>query len=198
MLFISSAPFSANASYSVLTDTGTVADQEGEQRIYIKARNKLAILNVILAFIYFVISCGGVYVLNIENIKALSYKRNIKFDTISAQEMAITKGEKDLCAKWFNDNFFSINADYPFTFKVDGEEFDPAEWDLGMSEAPDFGAVYQGGKTENIILTNKNNGLNRKCDSDRLNLCQKHQSFVPSLSKHLKTPIKRILRLRLL
>ncbi len=125
----------------------------------IKAKNKLAILNIILAIIYFVISCGGVYVLNIENIKALSYKKNIKFDTISAEEMAITKSEKDLCTKWVNDNFFGKDADYPFTFKVDGEEFDPAEWDLGMSEAPDFGALYQGGKTENIILTNKNNGL---------------------------------------
>lgn len=125
----------------------------------IKAKNKQAIFNIILAVIYFVISCGGVYVLNIENIKAISYKNNIKFDTISAEEIAVTKEDKALCTNWFNENFVNEEAQYPFTFKVDGEEFDPAEWELGVPEVPDFGDKYTGGKTENIILINKAKNL---------------------------------------
>ncbi len=114
----------------------------------LRAKNKHKILNIILAIVYSAVSCGGVYVLNMENIKALSYKKNIKFDSIRAEEMAITKEEKTLCTKWFDDNLFNKNGEYPFTFKVDGEEFNSAEWEKSISP-----------KTKNIVLTNKSKGL---------------------------------------
>ena len=125
----------------------------------IKAKNnKFKILSIILAVIYFIVSCGGVYILNIENIKALDYKKNIKFDTISAQEMTLTANEKGLCTKWFNDNFFGNNKKYPFTFKVDGKEFNPAEWEMKATENKSNNK-YTGGKTTDIVLTNKTTGL---------------------------------------
>lgn len=125
----------------------------------LRAKNKHAVLNIILAIIYFVVSCGGVYVLNMENIKALSYKKNIKFDTISAEEIAVTQEEKELCTQWLNDNFFGDKFDYPFTFKLDGKEFDAAEWNCDITQAEGKNNPYTGGQTRYITLTNPNNAV---------------------------------------
>lgn len=122
-----------------------------------KAKHKNKVLNLIFAVIYFAVSCGGVYVLNIDNIKALEYKENIKFNTISASEIAVTAEESKLCNDWFNGSFSVENKGYPFTFKVDGKKFNPVDWDAALTEATN--TVYQGGKTQNIVLTHKSNGL---------------------------------------
>lgn len=125
----------------------------------LRAVNKHEVLNIILAIIYFAVSCGGFYNFNAENIRALSYKKNIQFDTMSADEMNITDSEKTLCEEWFEENFFAENCEYPFTFKVDGEEFNPADWDMHATESPAFGSVYAGGQTEYLILSNEEKGL---------------------------------------
>ena len=118
-------------------------------------------LNIVLAVIYFAVSCCGMFVFNIENIKALSYKKNVRFDSISAEEMKLTDSEKKLCSEWFNDNFFSENGEYPFTFKIDGEKFNPADWKIIPSPAPDIktGTIYKNGKTDYIVLANEEKGL---------------------------------------
>lgn len=122
----------------------------------LRAKKSYKALNIILAVIYFVVSCGGIFMINVENIKALTYKKNIRFDDITAEEMNISASEKELCSKWLGDNFFSESGEYPFTFKVDGEEFNPADWEKSFAEAGD---MYRGGKTKNLILTNKSKGL---------------------------------------
>lgn len=122
----------------------------------LRAKNKYKALNIILAIIYFVVSCGGLCVVNEENIKALEYKKKIQFDSISADEMNLTADEKELCTMWFDDNFLSADGAYPFTFKVDGEEFNPSEWDKKYEKS---NKSYSGGKTEDLILTNKEKGL---------------------------------------
>lgn len=124
----------------------------------IRAKSKYKILNIILAIVYFVVSCGGVCVLNKENIKALQYKKNIRFDSISAEEMKLTESEKKLCLDWYKDNF-SKSGDYPFTFKVDGEKFNPDEWSKKFADSPEFGSVYSGGQTEYLVLSSKKYGL---------------------------------------
>ncbi len=125
----------------------------------LRAKKKQKVLSIILAIVYFIISCGGVVILNEENIKALEYKKNIQFGSISATEMEITKEEKELFSQWYQDNFFGNNNKYPFTFKVDGETFNPADWDCNIKDSSEFGSDYQGGKTEYIILSNKGKGL---------------------------------------
>ena len=122
----------------------------------IKAKNSFRILNLILALVYFIVSGAGVCVLNKENIRALDYKKNIKFETISAEEMKITQNEIKLCGDWLNENLLNNTADYPFTFKVDGEQFNPDEWEKSFSETD---GVYNGGKTQSIILSNKEKAL---------------------------------------
>ncbi len=131
----------------------------------IRAKSGYKALNIVFAVIYFVVSCGGVYTFNVENIKALSYKENIHFDTISADEMNITDSEKNLCKDWIDDNFFSNNNVYPFTFKVDGEEFNPADWEKNLTESPEFGSVYSGGQTEYLILSSEEKGLEVKVEA---------------------------------
>ena len=125
----------------------------------LRAKAKQKVLSIILAIVYFVISCGGVIILNIDNIKSLEYKKDIQFDTISAARMKITEEEKELCSEWFDDKFFGIHNKMPFTFKVDGETFNPIEWEQHIMESPKFGSVYEGGKTEYLVYKNKKNGL---------------------------------------
>ena len=124
-----------------------------------RSKKKQKVLSIILAILYFVISCGGVFVLNIDNIKALEYKKDIQFDTIDAEKMEVTEEEKELCSQWFEDKFLGIHSKMPFTFKVDGEIFNPIDWEQHIMESPEFGSVYQGGKTEYLVYKNKSNGL---------------------------------------
>ena len=124
----------------------------------VKAIRKPRIVNIIFAIIYFVVSCGGVLVLNEENIKALEYKQDIKFGAINATEMNISAEENKYCSDWFNGTFINLDGGkFPFTFKVDGKDFSIADW--SNIEIKDVPQKYQGGKTKNIIFTNKNNGL---------------------------------------
>ena len=125
----------------------------------LRAKNNCKILNIILAVVYFVVSCGGLCVINEENIKALEYKKNIQFDSISVDEISLTDDEKNLCKQWFDDSFRSTDGTYPFTFKVDGEDFNPDEWEKSFAESPEFGSVYVGGQTEYLILINEEKGL---------------------------------------
>lgn len=124
-----------------------------------RAKRKQKFLSIILAIVYFIISCGGVVVLNEENIKALEYKKDVQFDTIGASEMKVTKEEKELCSEWYEDKFFGVHNKMPFTFKVDGEVFNPIEWEQHIMEKPKFGSIYQGGQTEYLVYKNKNNDL---------------------------------------
>lgn len=125
----------------------------------IREMKKHRILNIFLALVYLGVSCAGGITLNMENIRALEYKKNIKFDTVTANEMQLTDGEKNRSSQWIRDNFFGEKGEYPFTFKVDGEEFNPDEWEKQLTESPEFGSVYKGGQTEYIVLTNDNKGL---------------------------------------
>ncbi len=127
----------------------------------LRARNIHKTANIIFAIIFFAVSCGGIYVFNKDNIMAIDYKKNISFDSITPQEMTIADEENNKTAQWFNKNLFKDNGGYPFTFKVDGEEFNPDEWEIEFGITPDIeaGNVYIGGKTEYLILSNEEKGL---------------------------------------
>ncbi|MBO5409914.1 MAG: alpha-galactosidase, partial [Clostridia bacterium] len=130
--------------------------------LILRAKKKYKILNIILAVIYFAVSSGGLLVLNKENIKALEYKKNIRFGTISAAEMNVTESEKKLCADWSAEHLKDKSESYPFTFKVDGESFNPTEWEKSVSPAAQ--AKYKGGNTEILTLTNKAKALEVKAE----------------------------------
>lgn len=124
----------------------------------LRAKKGFKALNIILLVVYFAVSCGGAVVFNIDNIKALEYKKNIQFDSISAEEMKLTDEEKKLCMDWYDEHFFDENGDYPFTFKVDGEEFRSLQWNKSIEKVSDK-VIYKGGKTGYLVLTNDKKGL---------------------------------------
>jgi alpha-galactosidase len=124
-----------------------------------KARNKNKILNIIFAVVYIAVCFGGLCTFNAENIRALEYKKEINFDTVSADEMSLTEEEKNLCRQWLEENLLSSASNYPFAFKVDGEEFNPAEWQKSFAPSAEFGTVYQGGQTEYLVFTNDEKAL---------------------------------------
>lgn len=125
----------------------------------LRAKSKYKILNIILAIVYFSVSSGGAIIFNIDNIKALEYKKNIQFGTITAEEMKLTDEEKKLCLDWYEQSFFSDLGGYPFSFKIDGEDFNPLEWDKNIWRSSETGTAYRGGKTESVVLSNKDKGL---------------------------------------
>ena len=120
----------------------------------VKAIKKPRIFNAIFAVIYFVVSCGGLIVLNEENIKALEYKKNIQFDRVSATEMNVSNEDQKLCINWFESNLTGENADYPFTFKVDGVEFKADDWEKLLEEKT-AGAGVAYNISKKIVLKNK-------------------------------------------
>lgn len=116
----------------------------------LRAKEKYKAVNVIFAIIYFVVSCGGFVVINEENIKALEYKKNLHFDTLTAEEMNITEAENKMSSEWTDKNLVSASS-YPFTFSVDGEKWNPDEWTKTVSDATE--EIYRGGKTKYITFT---------------------------------------------
>ena len=119
----------------------------------LRAGSMHKIANIIFAIIFFAVSCGGLYIFNKDNIMAFDYKKNISFDSISPEEMHITDSEKELTSQWFNGSFFGNGNNYPFTFKVDGEEFNPGEWER-LTYLPDS-FDYK----NKIVLRNNEKGL---------------------------------------
>ncbi len=134
----------------------------------LRAKKGFKVLNIILAIVYFLISATGGIVFNIDNIKALEYKKNIKFGTISAEDMVISPEEKKLCKDWYNSSILGEDGNYPFTFKVDGEQFNASEWEKSVEQVKNED-VYEDGVAENIIFKNKNNGLEIRVEAITFN-----------------------------
>ena len=124
---------------------------------FILKTKKCKALNIIFAVVYAVVCLGCLYNFNAENIRAIEYKKEISFDSVTAQEMKLTNDEISLCQQWFNNNFINTDQYYPFTFRVDGEDFNAMQWEKSFEPAAE--AIYQGGKTEYLILKNSENKL---------------------------------------
>lgn len=131
----------------------------------IRAKEKHKTLNTILAIVYFAVSCGGLYIFNHENIKALEYKKEIEFETVSADEMNISSEEKKLCSDWYTNNLYSESNAYPFTFTVDGKKFNPAEWNTEFIKSSNDAKDYRGGNTGYIIFSSDKYKLEVKVEA---------------------------------
>lgn len=129
----------------------------------LRAKNKNKVMNIILAVVYFFASCVALYFSGEEDINRMKYLKNISFDSISADEMAVTSAEKQRCRDWYDSNILLKNGktELPYDFKVDGKSIndDSDNWTYEVSPESENGAVYQGGKTSYITLKNKNNSL---------------------------------------
>lgn len=123
-----------------------------------------AILSLVQAFL-FLISSFSVIDSNFKEqvdlaAVSISSKADFKFDTATADEMKISKEERQLCCDWFSENI--IDAKKPaYDFTYGGKRFrnNTDEWTKTVSAESETGAVYRGGKTTYVTLTHKKSGL---------------------------------------
>lgn len=127
---------------------------------FIKRAKTSKAVSIILAVVYVGVCMGSLYNFNAENIRALEYKKEVTFDTITAQEMKLTDSEKALCQKWYEDNFVNSQGEYPFSFRVDGVDFTTLTWDKSVETVSE----ENGTKTENLILKNSEKELEVKVE----------------------------------
>ena len=119
----------------------------------LRSRKKYKAVNILFALVYFIVSAGGLVVINDENIKALEYKKNLQFGTLMAQEINVTDTENKKNSEWAENNLIS-SENMPFTFTVDGESFNPVNWEKTVKEAEK--EIYRGGKTSYITFKRNN------------------------------------------
>lgn len=121
------------------------------------------ILNIVMAVVFFVVSCGGGFIINSDRIVGAQYTRNITFDSISALDVLITEEEKQYCREWYNDNVLmrSDDAEIPYTFDIGGVSLadDIDNWNQDITPETKEGAIYKGGKTSYIYLSNEDYGI---------------------------------------
>ena len=129
----------------------------------LRAKNKNRVLNGILAVVYFLASCVALFISAEEDINRMKHHKKIAFDSISAEEMAVTSAEKQRCRDWYDANILLKNGktQLPYDFSVDGKSIndDLDNWTYEVSAESENGAVYQGGKTSYITFKNKNHSL---------------------------------------
>lgn len=128
-----------------------------------EARKNLKIFNSVLAAVYFCASCAGGFIINADRIANVQYNKNLGFDTISASEIAVTQEEKELCRQWFDENVL-LHSDDPqvaYNFDVSGESFadNLDKWTVDVTPESKKGAMYKGGKTSYVYLTNENENI---------------------------------------
>lgn len=121
------------------------------------------IINLALAVIYLAVSIGGFITFNIPRFNRLRAEKDIYFAPISAEEMLVSKAEKDKCRSWYNEKLINADSvtDFPFDFEIDGKSIkkSPDDWSVSVGTESDTGAVRRGGQTTYITLRNTSKKL---------------------------------------
>ncbi len=90
----------------------------------------------------------------------LSATSDVSFAPIKAADMSVKESEKENCRKWYESNVLSTeNPAYNFRYGLKTFRRNLGEWDFSVGKESETGAVYRGGKTTYITLTNRKNGL---------------------------------------
>ncbi len=91
---------------------------------------------------------------------SLTATTQVEFETIDAQQAAVSQEEKDNCISWYNENV--LCTDKPaYNFTVGGKSLrnNLDDWDISVGEESAVGEVYRGGKTTYVTLTHKHSSL---------------------------------------
>lgn len=84
----------------------------------------------------------------------------ISFDSITAEEMAVSAQEKAACRDWYNSNVLCTDSPaYDFTVGGKSLRKNLKDWDISVGSESETGAVYRGGKTAYITLTHSKSGI---------------------------------------
>lgn len=88
----------------------------------------------------------------------------ISFESMDADEYAVTEEEKELCRKWYEENILYAHENgnvpaYNFTVCTKSLRNNLDDWTFSVGEEGEEGANYRGGKTTYITLTHKKHPL---------------------------------------
>ena len=85
---------------------------------------------------------------------------DVSFDSMTADEMQVTTAEKEACRNWFEENILCAqDPAYNFRYGMKSFRNNEDEWTFEIGKESEKGAVCRGGKTTEITLTHKDNGL---------------------------------------
>ena len=131
-----------------------------------RAVKKNRIINILLAVIYFAVTCAGGAVVNKDRIEEMKYRQIINFEGITAEKMTVSDSEKKRCRDWFDKNILlkegRDNAAYDF---LTGDTLFSEiieEYDMGIEEKE---GLYRGGTTYFVTFTNDRTGLSVKVEA---------------------------------
>lgn len=120
-------------------------------------------LEIFMAIIYFISSFFTLLFTDVEKIPEIPYNQVINFESVSAEEIPLTDGEKKSCREWYDENVLLKGdvKEFPYDLKIGGKSLNknPDDWTFSVSEESEKGAVYNGGKTSYITLKHKVSGL---------------------------------------
>lgn len=120
-------------------------------------------LKIFMTAIYFISSFFTLLFTDAQKIPEIPYNQSINFESISADEIPLTEGERLACRKWFDENILlkGDTTELPYDFKVGGKSLNKNlhSWDISVSDESEAGEVYRNGKTSYIILKHKLSGL---------------------------------------
>ncbi len=127
-----------------------------------------AVLCIVQAFLFFISSWYGIDTDTQRKLVDSAIRRtavsDFQFDKISAEEIAVSDTEKELCREWFDQNIVRAgqNGNAPaYDITVGGRKLSSNldKWTFEPGEESKIGEIYKGGKTTYITVSSKKNGI---------------------------------------
>ena len=90
----------------------------------------------------------------------MSATSDFSFESMDAEEYAVSAEEKEMCREWFNENVLT-ETNPAYDFSVGGKKFrkNISDWTFSFGEESEVGAVYRGGKTTYITISHKKSDI---------------------------------------
>ena len=91
---------------------------------------------------------------------------DFEFESISAEEIAVSESEKKLCREWYENNILT-DENPAYNFTVGGKNFrrNISDWDIAVGKEGKAGEKYPGGKTSIITVKHKKSALEFKVEA---------------------------------
>ena len=92
---------------------------------------------------------------------------DFSFDTVSADDIRITKKEKEDCRLWYNKNILTDTESPAYDFKYGDSLFSQTmkDWKISIGETGKKGELYKGGETTQLTLTNDEKNLTARVEA---------------------------------
>ena len=124
----------------------------------LRSVSKSRVFNIITAVLVFSVFTGANLVYNREAVKLMRYEQNFTFESISADEIAVTKAEQERAGQWFNETFINNRTNalpFALTLGKKAMQNNMADWTVNADAVTDA----NGTKTALVTYTNQAEGI---------------------------------------